>query len=64
MALKGYNQNGYKAINFLAFGDTSLQASKIKAGTVLAVLNPRLMRPKANNDPKGPTNAPNKANSG
>ena len=45
-ALKVYNQDGYKTINFLAFGETlTLPFSKITAGTVLAVLNPRLMRP-------------------
>ena len=54
MALKGYNTDGYKAINFLAFGETSLDASKVKAGTVLAVLNPRLMEPRPSKDSSGP----------
>ena len=45
-ALKVYNAEGYKTINFLAFGESlTLPFSKIVAGTVLAVLNPRLMRP-------------------
>jgi len=38
-----YNVDGYKTCKFLAFGDTSLPASKINAGTVLGLLNPRLM---------------------
>lgn len=49
-----YNADGYKTINFLAFGDTSLPASKINAGTVLGVLNPRLMQARQGNDSSGP----------
>ena len=42
-ALKSYSTSGYKTISFLAFSDAALPAKNINSGTVIAILNPRLM---------------------
>ena len=45
LAMKNFNAEGYKTLSFLAFGEQlTLPFSKIHCGTVVAILNPRLMK--------------------
>ena len=44
-ALKSYNSDGYKTISVMAFNESTLPAKNIKSGTVIAVMNPRMMPP-------------------
>jgi len=43
-AFKSFTRNGYKSLSFMAFGDTAMSVQKITCGTVIGVLNPRLMQ--------------------
>lgn len=42
-SLKAYTPNGYKNLSFMSFGDASSKMHQIRPGTVIAVINPRLM---------------------
>ena len=42
--MKSFSKNGYKNISFMAFGDSQNEIGNIRAGTVLAVISPRLMK--------------------
>ena len=42
-ALKSFNSDGYKTISIMAFNESALPAKNINSGTVIAVLNPRLL---------------------
>lgn len=42
-SLKAYTANGYKNLSFMAFGDAAPNMLNIRPGTVIAVINPRLM---------------------
>jgi len=42
-SLKAYTPNGYKNLSFMSFGDASAKMHLIRPGTVVAVINPRLM---------------------
>lgn len=44
-ALKAFNPDGYKTISIMAFNECAVPAKNIGSGTVVAVLNPRLMPP-------------------
>ena len=44
-ALRSYNSDGYKVIGVMAFGNSALPAKNINSGTVIALMNPRLMPP-------------------
>ena len=46
--LKAYTANGYKTISIMAFGESATAITKIRPGTILAVINPRLMPRKPN----------------
>ena len=46
--LKGYTSNGYKQISVMSFGDSASAVTKIRPGTIIAVINPRLMPRKPN----------------
>ena len=41
MAKKSFTHNGYKNISFCAFGDSQTELLKLRAGTILAIINPR-----------------------
>ena len=43
VALKAYNADSYKTVTIMAFGESALPAKKIGSGTVVAVMNPKLM---------------------
>lgn len=45
LALRNYNVDGYKQISVMAFGESALPAKSIPAGSVVALMNPRLMPP-------------------
>ena len=47
-ALKAFGSDGYKSLSVMAFGDCALPSKSIPSGTVIAVLNPRLMPPSSN----------------
>ena len=42
-AQKAYNSDGYKTVSVMAFGESSLPAKNITSGTVVALMNPRVM---------------------
>jgi len=44
-ALKAFNSDGYKTISVMAFNESALPAKNIGSGTVIAILNPRLLPP-------------------
>ena len=46
--MKLFAKNGHKNISFMAFGDSLNEIQHIRAGTILAVISPKLM--KANGD--------------
>lgn len=41
---KSFNSNGYKTLKVMAFQEVALPISKLTVGTVVGLLNPRLMR--------------------
>ena len=43
LALKAYNSDAYKTVSIMAFGDSALPAKGINSGTVIAVMNPKIM---------------------
>lgn len=45
IAQKSYNSDGYKTVSVMAFNDCALPAKQILSGTVVALINPRLMPP-------------------
>ena len=42
-ALKAYSDDGYKSVSFFAFEKAAMPAKNITPGSVIAILNPRLM---------------------
>lgn len=47
-AIKSYNEDGYKTISVMCFNESALPAKNIPSGTVVGLLNPRLMPANAN----------------
>ena len=41
--LKNFTKNGYKQISFMVFGEAANRISDIRPGTIVCVINPRLM---------------------
>jgi hypothetical protein len=44
---KSFNSNGYKTLKIMAFQDAAVPTSKLSIGTVIGILNPKLMKPQA-----------------
>ena len=42
--MQSFNSNGYKSIKVLCFGEATLPISKLGIGTVIGLLNPRVMK--------------------
>ena len=42
-ALSSYNSDGYKQISVIAFDESALPAKTIVSGTLIALMNPRMM---------------------
>lgn len=56
IALKAYNSDGYKTISVMAFNESAEPAKKIPSGTLVAVMNPRLLPTSSNSEKQqGPT---------
>ena len=41
--MKAYTPNGYKQISCMCFGEAAIKINSIRPGTIIAVINPRLM---------------------
>lgn len=41
---KSFNSNGYKTLKVMAFQDAAVSISKLNIGTVVGLLNPKVMR--------------------
>lgn len=48
--MKAYTANGYKNISFMSFGEAAPFALKLRPGTVIAVISPKLMPKKDDTD--------------
>ena len=44
MSERQFNSNGYKTLKIMAFQEAATPISKLSIGTVVGVLNPRIMR--------------------
>ena len=49
-ALRAYNSDGYKTITLMCWGESALPAKEINSGTIIAIMNPRLMPPSSHNE--------------
>lgn len=49
---KQFNSNGYKTLKIMAFQEVAVPISKLSVGTVIGVLNPRLMKQQSGVDSK------------
>lgn len=47
ITMKSFTPSGYKNISFMAFGDSQLQIQNVRAGTILAIISPKLMKANA-----------------
>ena len=45
MAEKSFNSNGYKVMKIMIFNEAAHKVSKINIGSVVAVLNPKALKP-------------------
>ena len=55
-AFRAFTSDGYKTISIMAFNDSALPAKNIPSGTLIAVMNPRILPPSSNAEKQqGPT---------
>lgn len=56
LALKSFTPNGYKQMSVMAFGtEIALSMQNIKAGCIVMVINPKLMKSNGDSDKNGIT---------
>lgn len=48
---RSFNSNGYKTLKIMAFQDAAVPTSKLSIGTVIGILNPKLMKQQAQVQP-------------
>jgi len=41
---KSFNSNGYKTLKIMAFQEAATPMSKLNVGTIIGILNPKIMR--------------------
>ena len=41
---KSFNSNGYKTLKIMAFQEAATPISKLTVGTIIGILNPKIMR--------------------
>ena len=50
LEMKAYGKNGYKQITIMCFGDSAQLVAKIRPGTVVQILNPKVLKSNGNKD--------------
>ena len=50
IALRAFNADAYKTVSFMAFGESALPAKNINSGTVVAIMNPKILPQSSSRD--------------
>ena len=48
--MKAYNSDGYKTISVMAFNESAEPIKKIPSGTIVALINPKLLPANSNSE--------------